>query len=547
MTAATGTTPAADERLAASPDRLRVSSTDALVLLAIWVVATACNLGKAVHVDDTAHLEIARHIVLDPLHPLSGSLFWSDTAEPIFCTNQPHLFFYLLAACLKCFGSGTLAPQLLVAAFTACAIVLFHGVARREAPRHATAVCALVFLGPAFLPAQNLMADVPLLTFALLALHALYEDAADRGRGLWLAAIATGLACLTKYTGLALLPMLVVAAARGPRRRLLALCVPLGMLLAWSVFNQLDYGAVHLFGRPTPPRSLGALAVRAFEWTSSLGSLAPFAVLLAPWLWRARLGAVLLALTLVSGAALAAVSMSVGQPVARALTNAAFAEIGVLVLGWIALDPPFASSYDQLVRRRLLLAWVLGLAGFIVVLSPFIAARHVLLFLPPVLLLVAQRPALLRPAPLVLACALSVLVGGALAIADRTWARTYATEAGRLRERFGRTSRIWTVGHWGWQWYAQEVGLTEYDVDRSTPRAGELFVIPRIVHKQRIDPAMRRRLELVGTDVYAADALTWMRPMSSESWGGVYESTLEMPSWSLSTAPLEHFDVYRVR
>src|SRR5579863_10327616 len=70
-------------------------------LAAIWVVAAAFDLGKAVHLDDTAYLEIAQAIPADPLHPMSHLLNWGDSAAPIHDLNQPHLPFYLMALVLK--------------------------------------------------------------------------------------------------------------------------------------------------------------------------------------------------------------------------------------------------------------------------------------------------------------------------------------------------------------------------------------------------------------------------------------------------------------
>ena len=43
------------------------------VLVAFWLAGTCYNLFKPFHIDDTAHLEIARWIAAHPLHPVSGS------------------------------------------------------------------------------------------------------------------------------------------------------------------------------------------------------------------------------------------------------------------------------------------------------------------------------------------------------------------------------------------------------------------------------------------------------------------------------------------
>ena len=40
-----------------------------LALAGVWMVCTLINVGKAAHIDDAAHFEIARWIADDPLHP----------------------------------------------------------------------------------------------------------------------------------------------------------------------------------------------------------------------------------------------------------------------------------------------------------------------------------------------------------------------------------------------------------------------------------------------------------------------------------------------
>jgi hypothetical protein len=75
-------------------------------LLVLWAIVTAYNLLKPYHIDDTAHLEIARWISAHPLHPMSGLIYWDGVQKPIYELNQPHLYFYLLASWGAMFGYG---------------------------------------------------------------------------------------------------------------------------------------------------------------------------------------------------------------------------------------------------------------------------------------------------------------------------------------------------------------------------------------------------------------------------------------------------------
>lgn len=93
--------------------------------MVFWLFVTAFNLTKAYHIDDTAHLETARAIQNDPLHPMSQTVNWIDTAEPIHKLNQPHLFFYLIALVVFLFGESEVILHLLLAIFSLLANRLF--------------------------------------------------------------------------------------------------------------------------------------------------------------------------------------------------------------------------------------------------------------------------------------------------------------------------------------------------------------------------------------------------------------------------------------
>ena len=146
----------------------------AAILLALCVVCAAVNLTKAVHMDDAAYLGIVDAILRDPLHVMSALLNWHNTAEPIAEINQPHLFFYLQALVTIVFGRSELAQHLLVTGVTSVAVVLFYRLAVLVAPGRPLLLTALFALGPAFLPGQNLMVDVPLVALWLLFFWAIF-------------------------------------------------------------------------------------------------------------------------------------------------------------------------------------------------------------------------------------------------------------------------------------------------------------------------------------------------------------------------------------
>jgi hypothetical protein len=538
------------------------------LLGAIALAAVAFNVGKAVHIDDTAYLEMARWIAEHPTHPMSGAVNWGDSAEPIYHVSQPHLLFYLMAAVLRAApGHLDLAMHLVWGLLSAGAIAAFAGFARAVATPRPLGWTAVFALGPAFLPSQNLMVDVPLVGIWLAFFWALALAEGERpGRWLLLAAVLASVACLVKYTSLALLPVLALAIWwRGDRRRLAILLVPVAVLAAWSLFNRWDYGGVHLFERPVTSAArsgllrTGALvAGRAGLWLIALGAVLPGTAAFAPVLRGDRGGRRLL----VAAAAVAAVTVVVGrlalstEPPVQSLLRGLFLGNGCLAAGLVvrACLPAFLHTRPA-PQARLLAAWLLAAALFIVLLSLFIAVRHVLVALPPVLLLVARGRDAERLSPRMVRLALGVtlLAGGWLAASDARLADVYRRAAPALAGRFCPAgTRCLTVGHWGWQWYAAAAGLEGYDRDGTLLQPGDRLIVPELPSKQTLRPDDAVRLRLVDEEAIPASPLTVVRTMSTERSaaqgdrsGGFYYYWTSVP-WTLTTRPLDRFRVYEV-
>ncbi len=541
-------------------------------LAAIWIVVMAFDLGKAAHVDDTAHLEIARAIAADPLHPMSQLVNWGDSAAPIHELNQPHLLFYLMALVLKLApGHWELALHLLWALFSGAAVWLSYALARQVSAPMPLLWTAMLCLGPAFLPSQNLMVDVPLLAlwlaFFLILARAEAEASALRWR-LALAGLVLGAACLVKYSSLVLLPIFSLAVMwRAGRRAIWLLLVPLGVLVGWSVLNWLDYGGVHLLSRPTPAgaggalRAIGVLATRGTLWLIALGAVTPFSLVFVPSLGRDRAGRRLLAaaLTIAAGTVVVGRLALPREPAIQSVLRGLFLANGVLVAA-LALRgaqqlPWSALRSGREPRGWLLYAWAGGAALFIVVLSPFIAVRHVLLAIPALYLLIARGPeaARLSRRAMALALGLTVFVGVTLAASDESLAEVYRQQAPALAARFcGDGARCVAVGHWGWQWYAARAGMAVYDRQRTVLAPGDRVIIPELPAKQDLRPADAARLSLRADLAVPASSLTLVRTIATEHSGpqgdragGYYYFWTSVP-WTITDRPLDRFRVYDV-
>jgi hypothetical protein len=534
-------------------------------LFAVWAACTAINVGKAAHIDDTAHLEIAAWIAEHPLHPMQGTVDWEHGSEPIHRLNQPHLFFYFLALARALLGPGTIPGQLVVAVFVAIGILSFHRLWRRMVgSRGAILGPALLFLGPAFVPGQNVMTDAPLVATWILFLDLL---TAARGRhasrSLALAAVALSVAILIKYTSLVLLPVLALDVhLRGAshRRQLAVLAIPLAALAAWSLFNLADYGGIHVLERPIAsaafslPEAIGITIGRAAIWVLTLGAIVPFA---APLL---RLGSArglglaalaIAALTVATRRIVPYVPPMHGETVLHSAARAAFfvAGLAVLALAYRAVrDRARSSGYDDARAIAVLGATIALGALFVIVLSPFVAVRHVLLILPALMIVLARAHLDLLSDPrarplLALGAALTIALGVLLGTSDRRWADCYRDAAQRHRREASPGVRTVFVGHWGWQWYATEAGFVRYEPDGIELRTGDRVIRPRLVDQPAIPGADAARLVLRQVDRIEPGGLDLLRTTTDRL--GYYSVWHGLP-WTISDAAVEVFEIHEV-
>lgn len=527
--------------------------SDGIFVLAIWGLATAVNLFKAAHVDDGAHLAIAEHILTDPLHPMRGTVFWGAHPEPIHALNQPHLFFYWLALALALAGGSLVAAHLALALWVLPGIAAFHALASHVfgTPPSATKArlaTALVFLGPGFLPGQNLMCDAPLVSLVCVVLWALVTAEGERAHArLVIAGLTLGVACLVKYSAVALVPLFVLdwRLARDPGRlRPIALVVAL--LALYAAFNLVDYGGVHFLERqPGGVGDFGVLArigvtfARAALFVLTLGAItfAPFATAM-PRRTLLELGAacVLLVAATRVVATYGPIEMR-DEPWAVSILRAVF-----FLSGWVAC---VRLSRSVRVGDRvdvLLAAAVVLVTVFIVVLSPFVAVRHALLVLPPLTLLVLRRARVPDARAIALASVVAAL-GIVVALADGAQADVYREAGQRYRERRATSGRTWFVGHWGWQWYAADAGLTAYDPGVSVLAPGDRLVRPWLVDAQPIDPHDAACLVPEDEVTIPSGAVAIARTITSRQ--GYYAVWQGLP-YGPSAEPLERFTTYRV-
>jgi 4-amino-4-deoxy-L-arabinose transferase-like glycosyltransferase len=436
-------------------------------------------------------------------------------------------------------------------------ILLFHRLARVLTGPMALWATAMLVLGPAFIVEQNLMVDVPLLAAWLAFFNPLICDIDKpfQNRRYGLAALACAAALLIKYSSVILVLILCLSLLLERRKgQAWSVLIPLGALAAWSLFNFLDYGGVHIATRPHG-QSLSRLRVpkEAIAWVLALGALTPLGLIAAVQRLRKPAGADWAIYGVVS-LGFAAIVLSAGSGLlpdwgSDKLLWVVFLANGVLVCLALIPDalilaltrvwrPEAARAFGPTVY---LLLWVAGTSAFYVRFAPFIAARHVLPILPAVTLLLGARWGVsLTRGSRIFGLALTVVVSAGLCLSDWRFAEFYKIEAARLAQSLP-AGRLWASGHWGWQWYASQNGFREIDVRSSDLRPGDYLVVADNLDRQPLEspPPMR----LVRTDTQERSLLNLFCTGRNFRF---YTSDYKAAPWSLSRDCVNRVTVFQI-
>jgi hypothetical protein len=480
------------------PVSLRSAPVGAWGVLAFGLLVQLAFLHKPFHVDDTVVLHIARQVLANPMHPLTGELDWDGTVRPTFhVTTNPPLLSYYLALWMWLGGEQ---EWLLHTAMLMWQVLLWWGtvlLARRFGV-NPTLTAALVLLNPATIVSPNLMRDVPMVALWTLgtALFLWGSDAEDHPRMGW-GALLVGCAALMKYSGLGAIVLLGVYVLLQHRpRQLLWVAAALLPTLVWCVHNLLVHGELHFVA-----------TMRRVDISTSLsdrlwGSLAGLGGVWLLWLWAGLACRQMTAITaaLVSALVIGGWRWAGWQP--RGDVEASFwsgAGAFLLVLSLFRAR--------QVWREQAFLvlwsAWVLFAIG---VGAPFAAARHLLPALPPLAVMWCwdEVPARWRRVALHGVLATQAVFGIYAGWCDAQIAEVYRRGANLIVRECGAEA---FVGHWGWMYYARRAGLQQVSSNRLPPEGSRVVVptvggdavvptllVSRLVYEQSVEVATSARL-----------------------------------------------------
>jgi 4-amino-4-deoxy-L-arabinose transferase-like glycosyltransferase len=472
-----------------------------VVIGLILVVCLGPFINKAIHADDVLYVWTGKWIQNHPTDFFGFKVNWWSSAIPMWVANwNPPLMSYFLAGVASLFGWNEIALHLACLAVAFTAAVGIYSLAKMWCERPLLATLVAIFM-PAFLVSSStLMCDVLMLTFWIWAL-VFWERALGKERSRWQfigAGVLAGLAVLTKYSAITLLPLLPILSILRTRKLgwwLLGLTVPVFMLAGYELITARMYGTGLLsaaIGHTQHSRGFpGGWEARGIIGLAFAGGCLLPLLFFAPLVWRWR--ALLAGGVLIFGGLLGTLRLG-GDP--GLFVPSASSELirhwdfllQMVLLSAGGLHLLLLTAAEVWSRRNLisvtLALWILSGLFSAIVLNFTINARGFLLIVPAAAILLVRRLEAAAVAgkvrllgPLIPAAAITL----SLVVADYHLANSARTAAGQIAARYKPADHpLWFEGHWGFQYYLEKLGGQPLDVERSCLQPGDIVAVPWI-------------------------------------------------------------------
>ncbi len=571
---------------------------DALIAAVVVVAALAPFLNKAFHIDDPLFLWIAHQIFHHPGDPYGFTANWYVSSQPMFSIMQnPPLSSYYMALMASFLGWSEPAMHGAFLVPAAASILGTFFLARRLC--HSPLLAAiLVLFTPVFLvSATGVMCDVWLLALWVWSIEC-WMRALERSSSwlLFLASILAAAAALTKYFGVALVPLLAVYTLVRERRvthRILYLLVPTLVIASYEVITKAKYSQglfsnAMLVSWNETAKPERHLLQQLFIGLSFTGGCLFSVLLYAPLLKVGALHRTDPSRMAVSGQLRAGWARSItptlrmliagiaifvllvplfyfgatkkALPIGVAIEEALFVTMGIGILVLALVDIIQHKTADSL----LLGLWVFGTFVFAAVMNWTITSRTFLPMAPAVAILVIRRlqsDAVVAAAvtggsferdsapkpfgaatwwPLLPAALVSLLI----TIGDYKLANTARIAATQFQQRFRNESgNVWFEGHWGFQYYLQQWGANPLDLEHHELDPGDVLIVPINNSNVSRKPAAPTIASFEQADYPQFFATT----MNSEVGAGFYSSKWGPVPWLVGSVPPERYLIFRIK
>ncbi len=529
------------------------------LLTALTLACLAPFLGKAFHMDDPLFIWTARHLQSHPVDFYGFNVDWSYATAPMSVKMQnPPLAAYYLAAVGASLGwseralhFGFLLPAVALVLGTYC-------MARRFCA-HPLAAALGTLATPVFLlSSSSLMCDTMMAALWVWAVYFWMEGLdKENSRLLLLAATCMAACSLTKYFGLCLIPLLAAYAVLQRRcagRWLIYFILPILILAAYQWMTSRLYGRGLLWnamGWAAKGRAPIGFFSRILETLAFGGGCLLLALPVLPWLWG-RKGVMAGAAGAAAVGGLMAAMKKVGLfSVVHGgqvewlflLQMALFVVGGAVVLALAVAD----ARRNRTPESILLLLWVAGVLVFVCAINWTVSGRNMLPLAPAAALLIVRRLEFRQAGGLRGFCwplGISLAIALAVGWADWELAGVARATAGSLNSKLApRFDGVVFEGHWGFQYYMEQLGAKPLERTPLVLRPNEAIVIP--LGNSSIFMLPGPPVEFIGkVEVTPAK---WLCIQNLAAGAGYYSDGWGPAPFVFGPAPPETYLMYRVK
>ena len=473
----------------------------AALILVLWAICLSLNITKAFHIDDTFHLEAAQWIANNPLTPLSGKILWANNPEPMYTFNQPVLYFYIVALAGQIMGWNEIPLHIIQSIFTLLCLIYFYKISNRFYPNSKNLLLVLFCFTPGFISGQNLMVDTSLLAWLLLCFYYLLRSTEKNLMDDGIAMFFFSLAILTKYTAIALFPVFLLYFIWSKKYlNILTLGIPILFLSLWSLWNYWEFSGIHIIGRETNPINYESIELKWKSFLLTFGGMMPFSwILLFAFPKKNRKYVVMVLLAYLTYLGIDGIRIYLGQINPSNLeknqyTYWMYGTFLILVLcywAWIQAGNSlkkllFFRIEKSKIHSDVFILWFTSIVVFIILFAPFLAIRHLLLVMPPVLWLLAKY--LNKIPTFIIACGLmgQIFISSCISYIDWEYADFFRRSPEWIMHSIPKNKRVWSFGHWGWKWYSLQNGMSMIETNTSRIQKGDILAIPNYYSRQEI-------------------------------------------------------------
>ena len=473
-----------------------------ILLVGITVLCLAPFAAKALNMDDPLFIWAAKHIQHHLTNPYGFKVNWYGFPQAMSdVTKNPPLACYYIALAASIVGWSEVALHLAFLIPTLAVVLGVYSLARRFSS-HPVEAALMAILTPVFmLSANTIMCDMMMLAFWVWAV-VLWVKGMDDGHqpSLALSAFLIALAALTKYYGIALIPLLLAYSILKTRKLGLwaaYLLIPTAILAGYQWWTHAQYGrgllldVVGFVGAIRTKHHAEPIG-KSLAGLSFMGGGVATVILLSPFLWSRRALAIWGALAVATLLALASRQRLNGHPLGMHGSTSwlMVAQLAIFITAGLMLL--VLSVGDYLKHRKaesaLLVMWVIGTFIFAALVNWSVNGRSILPMVPAAGILLMRRLEN-RPKPLAGArgqvLAVMLVIAGVLSVltlyGDYRYANTARWVAKDIMAEYQTsTNTVIFEGHWGFQYYMESLGGKAANY-RAIPdiKPDDILVIPR--------------------------------------------------------------------